>query len=800
MQLYPDILSGDAVRDSRQMLLDRDDALKSNFSGSTPPEVKTEDVGCIWFNTEEKQFYGLVQIDEDGSNPVWQRIANFSKFNTMDLGTPAEETLYVDLEGDECELKQDMIVLVEHTILPLENYEITEQGKRITFTTPIPAGLKLELRWFSRTIVGRDGATFVPTIENKVLSFDNDQGLPNPEPIDFKEVETDVVAAGAEQRTLIEAKGTEQINLVETKGTEQVGIVGDAGNAQIQRVSTEGDTQVQNVIDTGDAQVARVIAEGDTQAARVVAEGNTQTANATAQAEAAEASAQAASESETACLEVLNRLGTVIKIKGRVDTLEDLPQEGNLNGDCYLVGSADVEQLQEYYWLDDHWEFLGTANNSLNWGAILGDITKQADLQAELDSCVHKTGNEVIDGTKIFNDNITAPNQLDNTTITNCLTSIPQDIKLVLESDTSLTLKAGSKVYVPNGAGVFEEKIIQSDINYGGGTNRTSLICVKPDGTAMQRLGKTYCYSGDTPPTGYTTFAFWYDTANNVVKFTNNNGSSWEEGYSLPICEALETPTGWTSINQVFNGFGYIGSTIFALPGVEGLIPNGRNTDGSLNNTKFKTTEVQTWNAYTGDSLLRNFTIFWNESLSKFDLGPLGVINDNLVKRYYIQKEEPPVSTTQLWYNPETAVWKCKKSTVWVVCLPLIVFNSTIESGLITSFSPKNTFQAVDKNDTEWVSSQGKPSNRYIDLTLGASGTKYTAPANGRFFIGATGFSGGCDMVNATIGLGYSLVPRSGDGYVRNTVEVSKGDSCVLYYSGTPNVLQFKFIYDEGTR
>ena len=34
--------------------------------------------------------------------------------------------------------------------------------------------------------------------------------------------------------------------------------------------------------------------------------------------------------------------------------------------------------------------------------------------------------------------------------VTNCITGIPQDIKLELSSGT-LTLKAGSKVYVPNG-------------------------------------------------------------------------------------------------------------------------------------------------------------------------------------------------------------------------------------------------------------------------------------------------------------------------------------------------------------
>ena len=37
----------------------------------------------------------------------------------------------------------------------------------------------------------------------------------------------------------------------------------------------------------------------------------------------------------------------------------------------------------------------------------------------------------------------------------------------------------------------------------------------------------------------------------------------------------------FASIDQVFNGFGYIGSTVFALPGVKVQIPNGRNEDGT---------------------------------------------------------------------------------------------------------------------------------------------------------------------------------------------------------------------------
>ena len=92
-----------------------------------------------------------------------------------------------------------------------------------------------------------------------------------------------------------------------------------------------------------------------------------------------------AKSSETRCEEILSRLGTAIKIKGRVDSIEYLPLRDNLDGDTYLVGEEGLDSYPEYYWYQDHWEFMGTTT-SLNWGTITGNITAQTDLQAALDN------------------------------------------------------------------------------------------------------------------------------------------------------------------------------------------------------------------------------------------------------------------------------------------------------------------------------------------------------------------------------------------------------------------------------
>ena len=59
-----------------------------------------------------------------------------------------------------------------------------------------------------------------------------------------------------------------------------------------------------------------------------------------------------------------------------------------------------------------------------------------------------------------------------NKQITNCITAIPQDIKLELNNG-SLTVKAGSKVYIPNGPGVFDEVTTSSDYIQSYGTVHT---------------------------------------------------------------------------------------------------------------------------------------------------------------------------------------------------------------------------------------------------------------------------------------------------------------------------------------
>lgn len=85
------------------------------------------------------------------------------------------------------------------------------------------------------------------------------------------------------------------------------------------------------------------------------------------------------------------------------------------------------------------------------------------------------------------------------------------------------------------------------------------------------------------------------------------------------------------------------------------------------------------------------------------------------------------------------------------------------------------------------------PSSNYIDLTLGASGSNYTAPANGWFEFGS-GASGTIQTINITKDIGMTSVTQALGA--RTFVPVSQGDIVKCNYTATPSTK--KFIYAQG--
>lgn len=190
--------------------------------------------------------------------------------------------------------------------------------------------------------------------------------------------------------------------------------------------------------------------------------------------------------------------------------------------------------------------------------------------------------------------------------ITNCILEIPQRIKYTLE-DGTLTIKAGSVVIVPYGVedltsqypigSVFindnfrvvdtqyeDSKFfvwaeLQNDVvsRTSGATEETlqyMFIDITQNITAWQRNTES-----GTSATASQKYTAYYNTESNLVGMCHDSTTN-EYLYlrSFIFLTATNTTSNsWKSVNQVFNGMGYIGSHKWLDKGVKLLCSNGRN-------------------------------------------------------------------------------------------------------------------------------------------------------------------------------------------------------------------------------
>lgn len=391
--------------------------------------------------------------------------------------------------------------------------------------------------------------------------------------------------------------------------------------------------------------------------------------------------------------------------------------------------------------------------------------------------------------------------KLGQSNITKCITKIPQDIKLELNGG-ALILKSGSKFYYPNGLDgttlIFNSFTTASDLTLSVGgtewTNKEHAILVLNDGTSSAGYAcPDDLYSGDNPPTLSTQYACWYDTSSNIIRRTTDSGSTWTSTpYSFPICIAVNTGGNCDSISQIFNGFGCVGSTVFALPGVEGLIPDGRNEDGSLKNIIVTVNNVVIANTDqrgndTGLLSIDGEIIFW-------DTG-------SLFTDYY------PTPATGYWWlvydtkknvffqsNDGGAYFEVKRTTFG---------NWRKEGNKITSLISKTPFHAVDYDDTEYMAHQAMPGNKYIDLVLGAALSEYVAPADGYFAFGKRASDVG-QFFNVTyispskITMWSDVSSGASGNILGHLVPVQKNQKVRIDYNANGETITCRFIYAQG--
>ena len=258
---------------------------------------------------------------------------------------------------------------------------------------------------------------------------------------------------------------------------------------------------------------------------------------------------------------------------------------------------------------------------------------------------------------------------LSHRNITNCILEIPQRIKYTLV-DGVLTIKAGTVVTVPNGVGVFEEVTIMNDVTLQPkGRINSDMIFIRQDGSILTET--EFQSSGPTQPENTV---LWYDTVNNVINKVTVSVVDTSIKFSFPLCKVSYTNGVLTSVDQVFNGFGYMGSTVWVNKGVKGLAPNGRNEYGALNNDSWTASEIaiRTIENNSGYFMLACNP---NEPISGYKFG---VISHSAFK--YDESLNLNFNSNELWgYTP--------------------LGSMTLTNGAISNLKFKQHFQVVDHND-----------------------------------------------------------------------------------------------------
>ncbi len=238
----------------------------------------------------------------------------------------------------------------------------------------------------------------------------------------------------------------------------------------------------------------------------------------------------------------------------------------------------------------------------------------------------------------------------------------------------------------------------------------------------------------------------------------------------------------------------YSGNTVTLKAGLKVLIPQGRNADGTLRNVEYTlendiTTTVESnrnENACVVLSTTGGVWLWTTAGVGSYEIAPA----TNLYYRYFDEDLN--------YFRETTNGGAYHNSNVAVVAI-INVTNGNVNS-ILTAFQPIRLFTSADKS---YIASMGMPSNKYINLTIGASGTKYTAPANGYYNI--CRFTNGqndqyVDLVNKTTGFFVSL-QKDTVGVIRLYAPVRKRDVLQVNYTatGSGEFDFFRFYYAQGS-
>lgn len=336
-------------------------------------------------------------------------------------------------------------------------------------------------------------------------------------------------------------------------------------------------------------------------------------------------------------------------------------------------------------------------------------------------------GSMPFDVQKALNDNFDKidSNSIGMGNMTNCILEIPQRIKYTLE-DGLLTIKAGSVVIFPYGTEDLTEQYpkgsrflhdkfkthntqfedskffvwaeLLQDISASSTIADTTIrnTAILTNGSIGTLANSAVAAGGYTG----TSNCYSWDTDTNIISYITSGEIKGTA--CLPFMRIKADGTNLHgSVEQVFNGIGYLSNAIWIDKDVKCLVPNGRNENGTLRNIEY-TTEKFLWHVSTN----MTGTYVFGIELSNNDeiVSKDHIICDN--KSIIYEQDNKPTSTMVKWLdtcNNQFYFWSETDSRE-VLHTPYKIKNTLFgecqrSSGIITSFTPKQSITVADAQD-----------------------------------------------------------------------------------------------------
>ena len=231
--------------------------------------------------------------------------------------------------------------------------------------------------------------------------------------------------------------------------------------------------------------------------------------------------------------------------------------------------------------------------------------------------------------------------------ITKGILDTPQPTLFHFDNDThTLTIKAGTKVYYPDGKDgtnlQVREYTIPSDITYTPSTTWGSVSFIVYNIT-QNTLENVAVSSTRTTSDGTTDISpcIAYNSSDNYIKKTMDSGSTWTDQYSFPLMIVTFSSGNMQSISKVFQGATYIGKTTYFRAGYKVRIPNGIDPETRklrYIDTKFAMNRLIT--------ISGNFSLFLELDSDDMETQLFSECNNALV---YEQEIMPDFRNTMIW-------------------------------------------------------------------------------------------------------------------------------------------------------